>query len=183
MALNEDGEIDVNERTIVVRLTQWDLVVLNVGFMPRLCALWVMLLLVALGAGFGVVLSNGLHELTRTLLVCLCALGVVGTLASMAGVLAAMGIVSSSPVDNPLLGDRAYTFQADGLRTRTGERDIFIEWASVRDVRCTPRFILIDVAPGLFHALPRRNFESPREYQAFWNAARRQMRGAWPALS
>jgi hypothetical protein len=172
MALGQDDELDVNGRTIVVRLTQWDLVALNVGFMPRLCAVWLALLLVALGAGLGLVLLGDTPGLLRAVLVSVGAIGVVAALASVAGFLFAI-IVAGAPAANPLLLDHAYTFQADGLRARTGERDVFIEWARVREVRRTWRYILIDVAPGLYHALPRRSFGSRGEYQAFWNAARR----------
>jgi hypothetical protein len=156
-------------------------VALNVGFMPRLCAVWLALLLVALGAGLGLVLAGETPGLTRAVLVSVGAVGVAAALASMAGFLFAIGVVASTPASNPLLLDHAYTFQPDGMRTRTGERDVFIEWARVRDVRRTRRYILIDVAPGLYHALPRRSFGSPHEYQACWNAARRYAR-AMPAL-
>jgi hypothetical protein len=182
MVLDQDDELDVNGKTIVCRLTQWDLLTLNVGFMPRLATLWAGLLLLALGAGFGVVLSDGLSELARTLLVLVSAAALLGALASMAGFLFAIGIVSSSPVDNPLSIDHSYTLGPEGLLTRTGKLDAFIEWSRVRAVRRTRRFILIDVAPGLHHALPRHSFGSSREYQAFWSAARRYTSAALSAL-
>jgi hypothetical protein len=170
MLQNPDGELDVNGRTVVVRLTQWDLLALNVGFMPRLGTLWGGLLLVALGAGLGLVLSDDLPELARTGLIMLAAVAFVAALASMAGFLFSVGIISTAPVSDPSLLDHSYTLQPDGLRTRAGDLDAFVEWRHVRNVRRTPRFILIDVAPGLYHALPRRSFGSSREYQAFWSA-------------
>ena len=178
-----DDELDVNGKTIVVRLTQWDLLALNVGFMPRLLGLWTTLLLASLGGGLTLVLANDLSATARALLVSSVAVALLGALASMAGFLFAIGIISTSPQSNPLLEGRSYQFQPDGLRTRSGERDALIEWSRVRHVRLTPRFILIDIAPGLFHALPRRSFQSPREYQAFWNAVRRYTQAALPTAS
>jgi hypothetical protein len=182
MVLDQEDELDVNGKTIVCRLTQWDLLALNVEFMPRLGTLWAGLLLLSLGAGSLVVLSDGVSELARTLLVLASAAALLGALASMAGFLFAIGIVSSSPVHNPLLIDHSYTFEREGLLTRTGDHEAFIEWSRVRDVRRTRRFILIDVAPGLYHALPRRSFRSSREYQAFWSATRRCTSAALAAL-
>lgn len=181
MALNQDDEFDVSGKTIAVRLTQWDLLVLNAGFMPRLCALWAGLLALALGAGL--LLSGGHSGASRVALVSVGAVALIAVVASMAGFLVAVGIVASSPVSNPLREDYTYTFQSEGLRARTAKRDMLIEWRRIRDVRRTRRFILIDVAPGLCHALPRRSFGSPREYQAFWRAARRLTRDALPAMS
>lgn len=180
---SREDELDVNGKTILVRLTQWDLLTLNVGFMPRLVGLWTTLTLAALAGGLTLLLSNDLSSTTRALLVTGVAIALIGTLASMTGFLFAVGIVTSSPLSNPLLEGRAYRFQPDGLRTRTGERDTFIEWSRVRDVRRTRHFILIDIAPGLFHALPRRSFQSSREYQAFWNAVCRYTQAALPAAS
>src|SRR5688572_14501820 len=124
-----DDELDVNGKTISVRLTHWDLLALNVGFMPRLFGLWTALLCAALGSGLTLVLSIDLSATGRALLVTSVAVLSMATLASMAGFLFAVGIVGSSPLSNPLLEGRSYRFQPDGLCTRTGDRDAFIEWA------------------------------------------------------
>lgn len=180
MFLDRHDELDVNGKTIVVRLTQWDLVALNVGFMPRVGALWAALLLTAGGAGLTHLLVKDLPGAARAGLVLVAAAALMATLASMAGFLFAVGVASSSPVDDPLR-DRSYTFQPEGLRAQTGGGDVLIEWHRVRGVRLTRRFILIDVAPGLYHALPRRSFRSLREYRAFWSAARRYTSSALSA--
>jgi len=183
MPLHRDDELDVNGKTILVRLTQWDLLALNVGFMPRLLGLWTSLLLAALAGGLTLVLSNDLSDLARALIVTGVAVAALAALASIAGFLFAVGIVTSSPLSNPLLENRSYRFQPDGLCARTGERETIIEWARVRAIRRTRSFILIDIAPGLFHALPRRSFQSSREYQAFWEAVRRYTQAALPTAS
>lgn len=161
-------------KSVSVRLTWWDLVRINVGFMPRLCASWVIGAVVAVGAG---VLHQTLAGPSRAALVLLSAVALAATFASVAGFLAAVAIVLSTPPwFDELLGDHTYTFEREGLRDRTARQETVIEWARVRDVRLTRAFILLEIAPGLLHALPRRSFSSPGEFRAFWRATSQRVR-------
>lgn len=177
MTLDRDAEFDVSGKTITVRLTHWDLVRINLGFMPRLWAAWTAGAVLALGAGVVRLSMPELGSVSRAGLVVLSAVALVATLASVAGFLAAVAIALSTPYHS-LLGARSYTFQADGLHERSSAQDTLIEWGRVQGVRRLRGFILILVAPGACHALPRRAFASPGEYQAFWRAAQRLSRGA-----
>jgi len=177
MTLDRDAEFDVSGKTIAVRLTHWDLVRINLGFMPRLWAAWTAGAVLALGAGIVRLSMPELGSVSRAGLVVLGAVALVATFASMAGFLAAVAIALSTPYQS-LLGDHTYTFQADGLHERSFAKDTLIEWGRVQGVRLSMGFILIVVAPGACHALPRRAFGSPGEYRAFWRAAQRLARGA-----
>jgi hypothetical protein len=183
MTLDRDSEFDVSGKPVTVRLTWWDLARVNLGFMPRLWAIWAVGVALALGAWLVRVSMSDLAESSRGALVVVSAVATVATLASMAGFLCAVAIALTSPASSSeLLGDHTYTFQPEGLRDQTSVKDTLIEWGRVREVRRTRSFILINVAPGLCHALPRRSFGSNGEFQAFWQAAERLSRQALAAV-
>jgi hypothetical protein len=177
MTLDRDTEFDVSGKTIAVRLTHWDLVRINLGFMPRLWAAWTAGAVLALAAGIVRLSMPDLGSVSRAGLVVLGAVALLATFASMAGFLAAVAIALSTPYHS-LLGEHTYTFQADGLHERSSAKDTLIQWGRVQAVRRLRGFILIMVAPGSCHAVPRRAFASRGEYQAFWRAAQRLARGA-----
>ena len=106
----------------------------------------------------------------------------IGALTTLIVIVAVFLALFSSDPSSPL-GDRSYSFEADGLREKASGNDTIIRWGGVRDVRRIGNFILTNVAPGLYRALPRRSFSSTREYQAFWQTAQRLAGSADPALS
>jgi YcxB-like protein len=168
--LNGDSQWN-GARSVTVQLTRWDLLWLNVGVMARWRGAWVAVVSAIIGA---VVLQARAQNMTgagRGWLVLASAVLLTAAVASIAGCLVALGVMLFSSGEASLLGQHTYTFHDDGLRERTDASDTLIRWGGVRAVLRRGSFILIHVAPGLSHALPRRSFGTPSEYQAFWRAA------------
>jgi hypothetical protein len=156
-----------------VRITRWDLLRLNLGVMSRWSRAWLGGLAAVAAA---VLLQAGAHSIagsSRGWLLMASAVLLTAAVASAAGCLVALGIMLFSSCERSVLGEHTYTFHDDGLRERSGARHTLLRWSGVRAVRRLGSFILIHVAPGLYHALPRRSFGTPSEYQAFWHAAQR----------
>ena len=160
-------------RSVTVRITRWDLLWLNLGVMSRWSRTW----LVGLSAGVVAVLLQAwaaeVSAGSRGWLVMGSAVLLTATVAAAAGCVVALGVMLFSPSEGGVLGEHIYTFQDDGLSEQARGSHTLIRWGRVRGVRRRGNFILIHLAPGLYHALPRRSFGSPGEYQAFWRAAQR----------
>jgi hypothetical protein len=175
-------DVELPESPITVTLTRWDLVRLNVSLMARIRSTWMLLVVMTLGAGLLHASIGGLPSTARAWLIMSLAVAMAAAMGSGAGLVVAVFLVLFGSDPDTALGDRTYLFEADGLRERTSGNDSIIRWGDVRDVRRIGDFILINVAPGLYHALPRRSFNSPREYQAFWQAAQKLAASVSPAL-
>jgi YcxB-like protein len=182
MALHLAQQGELPEKPVTVTLTRWDLVRLNVSLMARIRSTWMLLVVMTLAAGLLHASIGGLPGTSRAWLVMGLGVAIAAALGSAAGLVVAVFLVLFCPDPDTTLGDKTYRFEADGLREKTSVNDTIIRWGGVRDVRRIGDFILINVAPGLYHALPRRSFSSPREYQAFWRAAQRLTAGIHPAL-
>jgi hypothetical protein len=183
MALDIAQPLELPEKPISVSLTRWDLVRLNVNLMTRIRSTWLLLVVMMLASALLHTTLGGLPGTTRAWLVMSLAVVMAAAMGSVAGLIVAVLLVLFSTDPSSPLGDRSYSFEADGLREKAPGNDTIIRWGGVRDVRRIGNFILINVAPGLYHALPRRSFSSTREYQAFWRAAQRLTGGADPVLS
>jgi hypothetical protein len=156
-----------------VQLTRWDLLWLNVGVMSRWRGAWVAGLSAVIGALVLQARAQSMTGVGRGWLVLASAVLLTAAVASAAGCLVALGVMLFSSREASQLGQHKYTFHDDGLREQTDASDTLIRWGRVRAVRRRGSFILIHVAPGLSHALPRRSFGSPSEFRAFWRAAQR----------
>jgi YcxB-like protein len=173
LALHPAQQGELPEKPVAVTLTRWDLVRLNVSLMARIRSTWMLLVVMTLAAGLLHTTIGGLPSTSRAWLVMGLAAAMAAGIGSAAGLVVAVFLVLFCPDPDTTLGRKTYRFEADGLRERTSNNDTIIRWGGVRDVRRIGNFILINVAPGLYHALPRRSFSSPREYQAFWRAAQK----------
>jgi len=170
--LHGDSEWD-GARSVTVHLTRWDLLWLNVGVMSRWHGAWLAGLSAVIGA---LALQAWARDITgsgRGGLLMASAVLLTAAVASAGGCLVALGVMLFSSREGSVLGEHTYSFHNDGLRERSGAGDTLLRWSGVRAVRRRSSFILIHVAPGLCHALPRRSFGSAGEYQAFWRAAQR----------
>jgi hypothetical protein len=168
--LRGDSQWD-GARSVTVQLTRWDLLWLNVGVMSRWHRAGVAGLSAVIGALVLQACAQSMTGVGRSWLVLASAVLLTAAVAAAAGCLVALGVMIFSNREASLLGQHTYTFHDDGLRERTDASDTLIRWGGVRAVLRRGSFILIHVAPGLSHALPRRSFGSPSEFQAFWRAA------------
>ncbi len=168
-----------------VRITRWDLLRIDVGVMSRWHGAWLAWLGAVVAACLLQAWASEVSGSVRGWLVMGSAVLLTTAIASAAGCLVALGVMLFSTDDARMLGEHQYTFRDEGLRDQAGGGDTLIRWGGVRDVRRCADFILIHVAQGLYHALPRRSFGSQGEYHAFWNTAQRlrerQGREAAPA--
>ena len=82
-------------------------------------------------------------------------------------------VLITSNAANGVLGEHLYSFQVDGLREQTSANDSLVKWGGARAAHRIGGFILISVAPALFHVLPRRCFASVDDYDAFWHMTQR----------
>ena len=156
---------------IRVNIRRRDLLLLSLWLIPRHRSNYVAWAVLASIIAAFLVYRRGIPETARTAAVLAFAsviggLGgiVIGCLLSFAQILVA------SRRSNGVLGEHTYTLRDDGLHESTEANESLVKWAGLKDVRRTPSYIYVQVAPGLFHVLPRRDFRSLAEYEDFWNA-------------
>jgi hypothetical protein len=161
-------------KPVIVNLTRRDLLTFNLFITPRLRGTWIvwttLILIFVL-----VQLLAAESPVTTTVVVANAIAAVIGaTAVLLVGlVIPLVFVLVSSSTANGVLGQHTYSFQNDGLRERTEANDTLLKWGGARDIRRIGPFILIGVAPALFHVLPRRCFASSTEYDAFWGQAQR----------
>jgi hypothetical protein len=66
-----------------------------------------------------------------------------------------------------------YTLGEDGLEERTVANVTLIKWGGAWKVSRTPTYICVNIAPLLFHVLPRRCFATQQAYDEFWEGLQR----------
>jgi len=164
---------------VIVHLTRWDLVRLNLERWPRATSTWVTVTLFALAAGVPVVSAQTWPLSAFEWCVSLMAASVIGFLAGLFFLsLGLLVVLLASKASNGILGEHHYVLEAAGLRERTSANENLTKWGGALRVSRTSRHILIQVAPALFHVLPLRCFESQRAFEDFFAASRPLARAA-----
>ncbi len=81
-------------------------------------------------------------------------------------------VLISSNSQNGVVGPHTYTIEERGLRELTKANDTLNFWSAIRKVDKSSTAISVEIAPWLFHVLPRREFESDEAYEAFFREIR-----------
>jgi hypothetical protein len=163
---------------IRVNIHRRDLVSLSLWLIPRHLSNYVAWVVLSLVIAAFLMYRRGVPETPRmaATLAFAAVIGglggiVIGCLLSFAQILVA------SRKSNGVLGEHTYTLRDDGLHESTAANESLVKWAGLKDVRRTPSYIYVQVAPGLFHVLPRRDFRSPTEFEEFWAALNARLGG------
>lgn len=152
---------------ITTRMSRRDLLTFNLLVAPRLAAPWISLGFVATLTGIAFVADQGLPTTLRASFVLFFAIAFAAIVFLSFMLLLILGFALLSP-SHGVLGEHVYSVQSDGVREQTVANDTLIKWGGARDLVRTSAFILIRVAPALFHVLPRRSFTSQAEFDEFW---------------
>lgn len=69
-----------------------------------------------------------------------------------------------------VLGKHSYTIEDAGLREATVANDSLHFWPAIAKVENRSRAILVQINAYLFHVLPRREFQSDDQFEAFYRS-------------
>jgi hypothetical protein len=152
---------------VTTRISRWDLLTFNLLVTPRLAHTWIACGFIATLAGIGFVARQGLPTTPRAFFIVFIAIALAAIAFLFFMLLFILGFVLLSP-SHGILGEHVYSVQSDGVREQTVANDTLIKWGGAQDLMRTSVFILIRVAPGLFHVLPRRSFTSQAKFDEFW---------------
>lgn len=164
---------DSNMQTVRVNIRRRDLARVSLVMLPRLWSTRISWLTIAvLITGF-LIYKQGIpatFPMVATLLLASFAGATGGIAAGFVFSLLQMAVLTRA--SNGVLGEHTFMLCDDGLHESTAVNESMVKWSGITAVDRTPSYIYIQVAPGLFHVLPRRDFESAAAYDEFWEALR-----------
>lgn len=79
-------------------------------------------------------------------------------------------VLISSTSKSGVIGNHTYTIEDAGLREQTEANDSLNYWSSIRRIEKTKAAIYVHINPWLFYLLPRRAFDSDKQFGAFFDA-------------
>ncbi|MBD3586081.1 YcxB family protein [Salinimonas sp. HHU 13199] len=82
-------------------------------------------------------------------------------------------ILLSSSVANGVLGLHEYEISDGGLYEKTAVNETKTSWNGIIGIRKLRHYMLIQIAPGLFHVIPDSSFVSEEEFSNFYSASRK----------
>lgn len=153
--------------SVTTRISRWDLLTFNLLVTPRVGATWILFGVVATVVCVTSVVTQGLPTTPRAVFVLFVSIAFAAIAFAVLLLLFILGFVLLSPGQG-LLGEHVYSVEADGVREQTSANDTLIKWGGAQELVRTSAFILIRIAPALFHVLPRRSFTSQVEFDEFW---------------
>ncbi len=161
---------------IVTDIRRSDLVRLNLYFLFRSRANWLMAVIVAL-ASFAYAVYTAV-ETTRNapVYIALYAIGAVllGIGSMLFEFIAVIPVVLMSATGKSgVLGRHVYTIGPDGLHESTDVNEGLHKWSGVHAVGRSADLIVVRINGYLFHVFPRRSFGSEQEFESCWEMIRR----------
>jgi hypothetical protein len=157
--------------TVLVTINRRDIALLSLSLLPRTRSTWIgLLVLAALIAGY-LTYKHGIPQSPRSLGAFLIA-SIGGSVCGLASsfLLFLVQISIASRESNGVLGEHTYVLREDGLHEITAVNESVVKWVGLKEVMRTNAYIYIQIAPALFHVLPRRDFKDAAAYEEFWNA-------------
>ena len=158
---------------VEINVTRGDIVRFNVAKLFRLKSNLVVLVvsLVIVGAGVWKGAVAGGQDVDWFVVLAVTAVG-GGLLFAAIVLFSLVFVLISSTAQNGVVGKHTYTIEEGGLREVTQANDSLNFWPAIRKVDKSRTAISVEIAPWLFHVLPRREFESDQAYEAFFNELR-----------
>jgi YcxB-like protein len=56
----------------------------------------------------------------------------------------------------------------DGLFEKTSANEMLTRWGAIHAIQCGRSTIYVEVAPGVFHIIPRKAFPDEAAYREYW---------------
>lgn len=156
---------------VTTNIRRSDIVKLNLYFLPRLAANWILVGALTLVAFAFLVLTHtpatGVSWLTMAGISVAAGVGGLlgGCLCSLLWVLAVAG------ERNGVLGRHVYALTKQGLHESTKANEGVQKWSGIQSVHKSAHCIYIRINGYLFHLIPRRSFRSAKQFEAFWQEA------------
>ena len=89
-----------------------------------------------------------------------------------------INILFTSKTNNGILGQHQYEITPEGLYIRTIANEGIQKWEGITYVRKTNSYIYIQITCNLFYIIPKRSFDTPDDFQRFFNASLQYYREA-----
>jgi hypothetical protein len=170
---------ELEEASVSVRVTRWDLARSNVELMFTSKGTWTMALTSVLGFAAWAILRAQVHATPRGLLQGIVAGLIFATAMLVIGYVPVfLLVVVGSRESHGILGDRSVAFRPDGVRVQTAAEDQFYEWRDIHKVRRTRANIIIYLSRFRAHILPKRCFASVEAFDESWSTIQRLKKSA-----
>jgi hypothetical protein len=159
---------------ISVDIQKSDIVKLNIWLALKNKGTYSLIALVFAALWAYAIFKHGIPQTTEKWVVTFLIALISGLAAAILGLTTnLLQILLSSSVANGVLGLHEYEISEDGLYEKTAANEAKTMWKGVTDIRKLRHYMLIQIAPGLFHVIPNSSFESEEEFNNFYTASRK----------
>ena len=160
-------------------INRTDLIFSNYSLWSKLKSTYITILLLSVSVFLYILWKNGFPDQTENLTtVSIWALlsGIGGFLAYI--LICVINILITSKEKNGILGQRQYEITPEGLHVKTIASEGIQKWEGITSVKKTNSYIYLQVTYYLFYIIPKRSFDTPDDFQRFFNASLQYYREA-----
>lgn len=164
---------------VSANINKTDLICSNYSLWSKLKSTYITILLLSVGVSLYILwkdgLPNGIEDLATVIISALLS-GTGGFLTYT--LICIISILFTSKEKNGILGQRKYAITPEGLYVKTIANEGIQKWEGVTYVRKTNSYIYLQVTCYLFYIIPKRSFDTPDDFQRFFNASLQYYREA-----
>jgi hypothetical protein len=157
---------------ITTYIRKVDLVRLNLSILPRMRSTYITIFVVFCLTFLFIAWNHGLPNTPGKLAIHVLCSVVGGVSGMLFGVIFNIIIILlMSSTKNGVLGEHTFTLLPEGLHEETIANEGLSKWYGVLGIRSVGSYLLVQVAPCLFHIIPKQSFDSIEQFENFKNQA------------
>jgi len=164
---------------VSANINRTDLIFSNYSLWLKLKSTYITIFLLSVSVFLYILWKNGLPDQTENLTTAIISAllsGIGGFLAYI--LICIINILITSKEKNGILGQRQYEITPEGLHVKTIANEGIQKWEGITSVRKTNSYIYLQVTYYLFYIIPKRSFDTPDDFQRFFNASLQYYREA-----
>ena len=164
---------------VSANINRTDLIYSNYSLWSKLKSTYIAILLLSVSIFLYILWKDGLPYQTDNLVTIIIFAFLSGTGGFLAYTLICIiNILITSKEKNGILGQRQYEITPEGLHVKTIANEGIQKWEGITSVRKTNSYIYLRVTYYLFYIIPKRSFDTPDDFQRFFNASLQYYREA-----
>ena len=164
---------------VSTNINNTDLICSNYSLWSKLKSTYITILLLSIGVFLCILWKDGLPNQTENFFSVI----ILAFLSGIGGFLVytlicIINILFTSKEKNGILGQHQYEITPEGLYVKTIANEEIQKWEGFTFVRKTNSYIYLQVTYYLFYVIPKRSFDTPDDFQRFFNASLQYYREA-----
>lgn len=164
---------------VSANINRTDLIYSNYSLWSKLKSTYIAILLLSVSVFLYILWKDGLPDQTENLVTIIIFAFLSGAEGFIAYTLICIiNILFTSREKNGTLGQRQYEITPEGLHVKTIANEGTQTWEGITSVRKTNSYIYLQVTYYVFYIIPKRSFDTPDDFQRFFNASLQYYREA-----